>query len=93
MRWQGPRNGHRFLSALLVVVTVGLTMWRRHPVLGLGPGGVKREYESYALPEAVKKRTSHVHSTPLQILVEHGVLGLAAWQWIWAALKARVSPP
>jgi hypothetical protein len=36
MRWQGPRNGHRFLSALLVVVTVGLTMWRRHPVLGRG---------------------------------------------------------
>lgn len=63
----------------------GLTMWRRHPVLGLGPGGVRREYESYALPEAVKKRTSHVHNTPLQILVERGVLGLAAWLWIWAA--------
>jgi O-antigen ligase len=71
------------------VVTVGLTMWRRHPVLGLGPGGVKREYESYALPEAVKKRTSHVHSTPLQILVERGVLGLAAWLWIWAAFIAK----
>ena len=67
----------------------GLTMWRRHPMLGLGPGGVKREYERHALPEAVKKRAAHVHNTPLQILVERGVLGLAAWLWIWAAFFAK----
>ena len=67
----------------------GLAMWRQHPALGVGPGGVKREYERYALPEAVKKRTGHVHNTPLQILVERGVLGLAAWLWIWAAFFAR----
>ena len=67
----------------------GLAMWRQHPVLGLGPGGVKREYASYALPEAVKKRTGHVHNTPLQILIERGALGLAAWLWIWAAFIAR----
>jgi O-antigen ligase len=67
----------------------GLTMWRQHPVLGLGPGGVKREYERYALPEAVKKRTGHVHNTPLQILVERGVLGLAAWSWVWVAFYAE----
>ena len=55
----------------------------------MGPGGVRREYERYALPEAIKKRTSHVHSTPLQILVERGALGLAAWLWIWAAFIAK----
>ena len=54
-----------------------------------GARGVKREYERYALPEAVKKRTSHVHNTPLQILVDRGVLGLAAWLWIWAAFIAK----
>lgn len=64
-------------------------MWRRHPVLGLRPGGVKREHESYALPEAVKKRTGHVHNTPLQILVERGVLGFAAWLWLWIAFYAH----
>ena len=63
----------------------GLAMWRERPILGVGPGGVKREYERYALPDAVKKRTSHVHNTPLQILVERGVVGLAAWLWIWVA--------
>jgi O-antigen ligase len=67
----------------------GLAMWRERPVLGIGPGGVKREYPGYALPEAVKKRTSHVHSTPLQILVERGVLGLAAWLAIWVAFFVR----
>jgi O-antigen ligase len=67
----------------------GLTMWRGHRLLGVGPGGVRREYEGYALPEAIKKRTSHVHSTPLQILVERGALGLAAWLWIWAAFIAK----
>ena len=67
----------------------GLLMWRERPVLGIGPGGVKREYPRYALPEAVKQRTGHVHSTPLQILVERGVLGLAAWLSIWAAFLTR----
>jgi O-antigen ligase len=67
----------------------GLAIWREHPVLGVGPGELKRVYERYALPEAVKKRTGHVHNTPLQMLVERGALGLAAWLWIWAAFFAR----
>jgi O-antigen ligase len=67
----------------------GLAMWRERPLLGVGPGGVKRDYSRYALPEAVKKRTGHVHNTPLQILVERGVLGLAAWLWIWVAFYTR----
>jgi O-antigen ligase len=67
----------------------GLAMWREHPWLGIGPGEVKREFPSHALPEAVKKHTSHVHNTPLQILAERGLLGLAAWLWIWGAFYAR----
>ncbi|HET8578260.1 MAG TPA: O-antigen ligase family protein [Methylomirabilota bacterium] len=67
----------------------GLSMWRERPWLGVGPGGVKREYPNYALPEAAKKRTGHVHNTPLQILVERGALGLAAWLWLFGAFYAR----
>jgi O-antigen ligase len=67
-----------------------LAMWREHPWLGHGPGGVKREYSRYALPEAVKRRTGHVHNTPLQVLVERGAFGLAAWLWIWIAFYSRV---
>lgn len=67
----------------------GLAMWRERPLLGWGPGGVKREYPRYALPEAAKKRTGHVHNTPLQILVERGLPGLAAWLAIWIAFYWR----
>ena len=67
----------------------GLAMWRERPILGTGPGGVKRDYVRYAREEAVKKRTGHVHNTPLQILVERGVLGLAAWGWLWVAFYAE----
>ncbi len=67
----------------------GLAMWRQHPWLGWGPGGVKREYEKFALPQSVKKRTGHVHNTPLQITAERGVLGLATWLWIWAVFYRR----
>lgn len=63
----------------------GIAMWRDHPWLGVGPGGVKRDYHTYALAGAIKQRTGHVHNTPLQILVERGVVGLLAWGWIWAA--------
>ena len=63
----------------------GLMMARERPWLGFGPGGVKREYRAFSLEEAIKKRTGHVHNTPLQILVERGVIGLAAWLWIWVA--------
>ena len=63
----------------------GITMWREHPWLGVGPGGVKREYRNYAQPEALMKRTGHVHNSALQILVETGIAGLLAWLWIWAA--------
>jgi O-antigen ligase len=68
----------------------GLVMWREHPWLGVGPGGVSRSYRQYALPEAVKKSTSHVHSSPLQVLVERGVVGLAAWLAMWVAFFVLV---
>jgi O-antigen ligase len=68
----------------------GLAMWRERPLLGWGPGGVKREYSRFAQPEAYKKRTGHLHNTPLQILVERGIPGLAAFLAIWIAFYWRV---
>ena len=67
----------------------GVAMWSEHRWLGVGPGGVKREFTRFALPEAYKQRTGHVHNTPLQILVERGLLGFAAWLWIWVAFFHR----
>ncbi len=67
----------------------GLHMVRDHPLTGVGPGQVKVLFPRYALPEAHRKTTSHVHNTPLQITAERGLLGFAAWLWIWIAFVRR----
>jgi O-antigen ligase len=67
----------------------GLRMVRDHPALGVGVGGVKRLYPSYVHPGAGKRSTGHLHSSPVQIAAERGLLGLAAWLWIWVAFFAR----
>lgn len=94
-----PELSHRFRSMFdpdesgikerVYMWRSGVAMWRERPLLGWGPGGVKREYSRFALPEAFKRRTGHVHNTPLQILVERGTLGLAAWLAIWIAFYWR----
>jgi len=76
-----------------------LAMARDHPLAGIGPGAMKREYPRYAAPEYRERSRSHVHNTPLQILVERGLLGLAAWAaifvgffWRAARILVRLSP-
>ena len=63
----------------------GVAIWRDHPWLGTGKGGLKEVYARYALPGSLRQRTSHVHNTPIQIAAERGVFALAAWLWIWIA--------
>jgi O-antigen ligase len=68
----------------------GVAMVRDRPLTGVGPGQVKHEYRRYAEPQALQQSRGHLHNTPLQILVERGVLGLAAWLSIFAAFFLRV---
>jgi O-antigen ligase len=60
-------------------------------VFGIGPGEVKRVYPRYAPPEAVKRATSHLHNTPLQIAVERGLVGLGFWLAIFVEFLARAT--
>ena len=69
----------------LAMLHGGLRLVGEHPVTGIGPGQVKRLYPAYAPPEALRRHTSHLHDTPLQIAVERGLVGLALWLWIFAA--------
>ena len=61
------------------------------PLTGIGPGQVRRVYPDYAAPEVANKHRGHLHSSPIQILVERGILGLATWLGFFAAffLHAR----
>jgi len=75
----------------LAMWSAGLTLVREHPVAGVGPGQVKRLYGQYAPSFAVRRHTSHLHDTPLQIAVERGLVGLALWLWIFAAFFVRTA--
>ena len=67
----------------------GWRMVQEAPLLGLGPGGVKRHYPEYRDPAARRPTTGHLHNNVVQIAAERGVLGLAAWLSIWVAFFVR----
>ena len=67
----------------------GWHMVRNAPLLGLGPGGVKRHYPEYRDPAARRPGTGHLHNNLIQIAAERGLLGLAAWLAIWVAFFVR----
>ncbi|MBI3127317.1 MAG: O-antigen ligase family protein [Candidatus Tectomicrobia bacterium] len=59
----------------------GLRIALDHPLLGAGPGRIKREYPAYANPKAQKQRTGHLHNNLLHLAAERGFPALAAWLW------------
>ena len=75
----------------LAMISAGLRLTREHPLTGLGPGLLKHVYPSVAPPEALRRSTSHLHNTPLQITVERGLVGLAAWLAMFAAFFVRTA--
>lgn len=66
-----------------------LAMARDHPLVGVGPGQVKYAYPAYAASEFRHRSRGHMHNTPLQILAERGLLGLAAWLAVFGAFFVR----
>jgi len=75
----------------LAMLVAGLQLVRAHPVVGIGPGQVKNVYPTVAIPEALRRSTSHLHDTPLQLVVERGLPGLLAWTAIWVAFFYRAA--
>ncbi len=74
----------------MVMMVVGLRLAGDHPLAGIGPGGVKHVYPKMVPPEGLRRATSHLHNTPLQIMVERGIVGLAAWLWLFVVFFRRV---
>lgn len=73
----------------LAMFDAGKRLMQEHPLTGIGPGQVKHAYPLYAPPDAVRRSTSHLHNSPLQVAVERGLPGLALWLAIWAAFFVR----
>jgi O-antigen ligase len=57
----------------------GVEMIRDHPLLGMGPGNVKPNYPIYRLPDAPRFSVPHLHSNPVQIWAERGIVALFAY--------------
>ena len=87
-----------------------LTAWRAHPVFGVGgdnfPDITAARVEEWSRAEgahydtATFVRSSHAHSLYLNMLAEHGVLGMAiliafcaAWAWSLARGKPAIADP
>lgn len=75
----------------MAMMLVGFDIVAAHPLTGLGPEGVKRVYPQMVPPEGMRRSTSHLHNTPLQIAAERGLVGLAAWLWIFVAFFHRAA--
>ena len=73
----------------MAMLLVGFDIVAAHPIVGIGPEGVKRVYPQLVRPEGMRRSTSHLHNTPLQIAAERGLVGLAAWLWIFVAFFRR----
>jgi O-antigen ligase len=77
-------------SDRLVMWKAGLEMAREHPLTGVGPGQVRRiTRQRYASGDPTMLPRGHLHSVPVQILAETGVLALAAWVWLLVTFFRR----
>ena len=59
-------------------------MWTDHPWLGVGIGNYELAYAEYSLPQW-RIALGHAHNYYLNIGAEAGVLGLAAYLFLWGA--------
>jgi O-antigen ligase len=69
----------------VTMLHVGMGMVRDHPVWGVGPEMVEREYVRYRPAQYVNPVNPHLHNVPIQIAAERGLLALAAWIWFFIA--------
>ncbi len=66
----------------------GLRMLTDHP-FGIGLSNVGRVYPLYRMPDSIHPNEGHLHNNFLQIAVERGVVGLAAFVTIFVLFVPR----
>lgn len=70
----------------LAMAATGLRIIKAHPFVGIGPGLMGRVYPAWRVDWAVQENNPHLHNNALQVAAERGLIGLAMWLWLMAAL-------
>jgi len=68
----------------ICMVEAGLSMVAERPLVGLGPGMVRRAYPLYRHPSAPRRWVPHLHNNLVHIAAEEGLPTLAAYLWLTA---------
>jgi O-antigen ligase len=63
----------------------GLRMFRDHPWTGVGLQDLHALYDQYRSPESTE-RAGHLHNAYVQVAASMGLVGLAAFSWLYASL-------
>ena len=63
----------------------GVRMFRDHPWTGVGLQDLMKLYDQYKSPEATE-RVGHMHNVYVQIAVNLGLVGLAAFAWLYTSI-------
>lgn len=66
----------------LCMVEAGISMVEERPLVGLGPGMVRRVYPIYRHPSAPRRWVPHLHNNLVHIAAEEGLPTLAAYLWL-----------
>ena len=65
----------------LAMLEAGGRIVRDHPLAGVGPDMVLREYPHYRTADAVLEMPPHLHNVPVHVAAERGLPALALWLW------------
>jgi O-antigen ligase len=86
-----------YSSGREVIYAAGFKMIEDNPLLGVGIGGVEKNYAGYvnkiewAPPERKQMVYGHLHNLYLQVYAETGLIGFAAFIWLCAYLLYSLS--
>ncbi|MGK7346419.1 MAG: O-antigen ligase family protein [Candidatus Nitrospinota bacterium M3_3B_026] len=70
----------------LLVWCAGLKIIADHPVFGVGQNAFPLVYPDYRAEDVNEPNISHLHNNFLELAAERGLVGLAAWIWLWGAV-------
>jgi putative inorganic carbon (hco3(-)) transporter len=87
-----PGRLDRATSGRFDLVVTGIEIAAEHPLLGVGVGGFQQAYDERAGP-ADSSSLDASHTTPVTVVAETGLVGLALFAWLVAAAFAGVFRP